>query len=78
MIIHFTWSRKNIPTLIKRPTIGAINGVPLNIRESLDDINGFIEYINKHSRRSNMAQSWGYTAGGIASIIALILSFRLL
>ena len=65
-------------TIPHRRNVAAISGVPTNIPETLKDINGFIKSYNSHSHRSNIAQLWGYIAGFVASLIALILSFQLL
>jgi hypothetical protein len=77
-IKHFLWSRESFNILPNRPTIGTIMGVPLNIRESVEDINSFINRLNQQNRQSNVAQFWGYIAGLVASLIGFILSLTLL
>ncbi len=73
-VSHFLWSQQTFSNLPKRPTVGSINGAPLNIRESLDDINGFINTLNEHNHQTNIAQLWGYIAGFVAALIGFILS----
>ena len=77
MIRHFRWSRDTYPSLPKRPTIGKISGVPTSIPETLQDINNFVDRLNKHSRKVNIAQCWGYLAAFIAALIGFILSLQI-
>ena len=77
MIRHFRWSRDTYPSLPKRPTIANISGVPTSIPETIQDINDFVDRLNKHSRKVNIAQCWGYLAAFIAALIGFILSLQI-
>ena len=77
MIRHIRWSRDTYPSLQKRPTIAKISGVPLNIAETIQDINDFVDRLNEHSRKMNIAQFWGYLAAFIAALAALILTLQI-
>jgi hypothetical protein len=74
MIKHFVWFRYKHSRLPKRPTIAKISGVPLNIAETVEDINEFINLLNTHSSKVNIAQFWGYLAAFLAALTAFILS----
>ena len=76
MIRHFIWSRDTYPSLPKRPTIAKISGVPLSIPETIQDINDFVDRLNKHTRKVNIAQCWGYLAAFIVALAAFILSLK--
>jgi len=74
LIKHYQWSKHTFPRLPKRPTAAKILGVPLNIRESVQDINRFMRRLNIHNKQSNMAQFRGYVAAFCASLAAFIIS----
>lgn len=78
MIKYRKWSRQKFQALPKRATVLSIANVPLGLKESVDDINAFINHLNEHSRQTNIAHFWGYTAGCVAALIALILSVQTL
>lgn len=74
MIRHIKWSRHEFSPLPKRPTVAKINTVPLNIRETVEDINTFIANLNKHYKRMNRAQFGGYLAAFIAAFASFVIS----
>ena len=76
VVRHYFWLKQSFSKITDRPTIKSISGVPLNIKESLEDINIFINHLNKHNREVNTAQLWGYMAGLVASGIGFILSLQ--
>ena len=78
MMKHFMWSRQQYSSLPKRGEVGKINGLSLGVKESIEDINVFINRLNKDYHQSNIAQFWGYMAGFVASLIGFILSLNLL
>lgn len=77
MIRHFRWSRDTYPSLPKRPTIAKVSGVQTSIPETVQDINDFVDRLNKHSKKVNIAQCWGYLAASIAALIGFILSLQM-
>ena len=78
LIKHFIWSRQHYSPLPKRGEVAKINGLSLGVKESLEDINVFINRLNKDYHQSNIAQFWGYMAGFVASLIGFILSLNML
>ena len=74
VIKHFRWSRHKFLPLPKRPTVAKIMAVPLNIRETVEDINDFIDRLNGHNKKMNMAQFWGYLAAFLAALSSFIVS----
>jgi len=77
MIRHFRWSRDTYTSLPKRPTIGKVSGVPTSIPETVQDINDFVDRLNKHSRKVNIAQCGGYLAASIAAFVGFTLSLQI-
>ena len=74
MIFQWKWSRYKFSPLPKRPTIAKISGVPLNIAETVGDINAFISLFNKHNKNMNMAQFFGYLAAFSAALASFVTS----
>ena len=74
LIRHLKWSRYEFSPLPKRPTVAKIMGVPLNIAETAEDINAFVDSLNKHNKKMNVAQFFGYLAAFVAAFASFITS----
>jgi len=73
-ILHSIWSLHKFSPLRSKGKVGKIMGLPLGINEAVEDINDFINRFNKHSKRMNIAQFWGYLAAFGAALASFILS----
>lgn len=74
VVNHLKWSRQSYSPLPKRAQVGKIMGLSVGVSESVEDINNFINRLNKDYHQSNIAQFWGYVAGFVASLIGFTLS----
>lgn len=71
---YLLWSKRKYEPLPKRGEVAKINDLSIGVKESVEDINVFINLINKDYHQSNVAQFFGYMAGFCASLVGFILS----
>jgi hypothetical protein len=67
---------KAFPLLPERDTIAKISSVPLNIRETVQDMNGLVVHLSHTKRMTNVAQSIGYGLASLAALSSFLVSFK--
>ncbi len=78
LVKHHKLSRQTLSHLTVRPTIAKISGVSLNIKESIEDINCFINKLNEYNKETNVQQLRSYWVASVAALIGLLLSVQAL
>jgi len=76
-IFHFYQSTRNIPKLINKGGIKAINGVKMGMSEFVEDFGIYIDDNNKLNRTINVVQAFGYFAAFCTSVYSYLLSNQL-
>ncbi len=65
-----------LPLLPKRPTIAKITGAPLNIRETVQDMNSLVVRFNHMNKMTNLAQCVGYALASLAALSSFLFSLK--
>ncbi len=73
---HIYQAFKEMPPLAERPTIASISGVPLNIRETVEDMNNSVVRFNHMNRSTNIAQCVGYALASLAALSSFLVSLN--
>ena len=72
--LHLIWSLHKFSPLEFKGKVGKIQGLPLGIKEAVEDISDFIDRFNKHNKKMNVAQSLGYLGASGAALASFIIS----
>jgi len=74
VILHLKWSIHEFSPLEFKGQVGKIMGLPLGIKEAVEDISDFIGRFNKHNKKMNIAQFVGYLVAFFAAFFSFVIS----
>jgi hypothetical protein len=75
-ILSFSQTFKVVNPLPQRSQVGAIMGLSVGGKETVQDINNFIDEFNRMNRTTNIAKSIGYLATTVTALFSFIVSLK--